>query len=100
MIIAKRGDFVQIQVRILEPKERAPNLPEDTSRAPFEMRVKGFLIDEEAKLGSNVKIRTFSGREVSGILVAINPIYEHNFGEPVPELLTIGEELRRILGGE
>lgn len=99
-MIAKKGDFVQIQIRILEPEERAPNLPEDTRRVPFEMRVKGFLIDEEANLGSTVKIRTFSGREVSGTLVAINPIYEHNFGEPVPELLTIGEELRSILGGE
>ncbi|MCS7232728.1 MAG: 2-amino-4-oxopentanoate thiolase subunit OrtA [Synergistetes bacterium] len=98
--MAKRGDFVQIQVKILEPGERAPNLPEDTKRVPFEMRVKGFLIEEEAKLGSSVKIRTFSGREISGTLVAINPVYEHNFGEPVPELLNIGEELRKILGGE
>lgn len=97
---AKRGDFVQIQVRILEPEERAPNLPEDTRRVPLEMRVKGFLLDETATIGKTVSIRTLSGREVKGKLIAINPKYEHDFGEPVPELLTIGEELRSILGGD
>ncbi len=96
---AKKGDFVQIEVRILEPEERAPNLPEDTKRVPFEMRVKGFMLNDEASLGEVVRIRTFSGREVEGKLIAINPKYEHNFGEPVPEILTIGEELRELLGG-
>ncbi|MGQ9856618.1 MAG: 2-amino-4-oxopentanoate thiolase subunit OrtA [Fervidobacterium sp.] len=95
--VAKKGDWVQVQVRILEPNERAPQVPEDTKKVPLEMRVKGFLIDEKAEIGNTVNIKTPTGRIVSGTLVAINPKYEHDFGEPVPELITIGMELREFL---
>jgi len=40
--LAKKGDWVQIQVTILHPEERAPQVPEDTKKVPLEMRVKGF----------------------------------------------------------
>ncbi len=96
-MVAKKGDWVQIEVRLLEIEDRSPNLPEDTKKVPLEMRVKGFLEDKNAEIGQNVKIRTFSGRLVEGNLIAVNPKYEHNFGEPVPELLTIGMELRELL---
>ncbi len=96
-MIARKGDWVQIEARLLEPQDRSPNLPDDTKKVPLEMRVKGFLVDESAEIGQNVKIKTFSGRYVEGKLIAVNPKYEHDFGEPVPELLTIGMELRELL---
>ncbi|MFN3329232.1 MAG: 2-amino-4-oxopentanoate thiolase subunit OrtA [Fervidobacterium sp.] len=98
-MMAKKGDWVQIEKVILSPQERAPQVPEDTKSVPLSMRVKGFLLDESAKIGNNVRIKTLTGRVVEGKLVAINPKYEHDFGEPVPELLTIGMELRDILSG-
>lgn len=97
---AKKGDWVQIEVTILSPKERAPQVPEDTKNVPLQMRVKGFLLNENALIGENVDIQTMTGRIVTGKLVSVNPKYEHDFGEPVPELITIGKELREFLEGD
>lgn len=93
---------MQIHNVILSPEERAPQVPEDTRRVPFEMWLKGFLVEEEAAIGDEVTITTVIGRQIKGTLVAVNPVYPHNFGEPVPELLTIGAELRALIadGGE
>ncbi|ABR30767.1 2-amino-4-ketopentanoate thiolase [Thermosipho melanesiensis] len=97
---AKKGDWVQIQKTLLKSKERTAQLPEDTKKVPLEMRVKGFLINDVAKLGDEVEVETLTGRKVTGTLVSINPKYEHDFGEPIPELITVGLELRRILEGD
>ncbi|QTA38719.1 2-amino-4-ketopentanoate thiolase [Thermosipho ferrireducens] len=97
---ARKGDWVQIQKTILKPEERTAPLPDDTKKVPFEMRVKGFLLNESAIEGDIVEIRTLTGRIVKGTLVSINPVYEHNFGEPVPELINVGLELRKILEGD
>lgn len=99
-MIAKKGDWVQIQKTLLKPEERTAPLPEDTKKVPLQMRVKGFLINETAQIGDEVEIETLIGRRVSGKLVSINPKYDHDFGEPVPELITIGIELRKILEGD
>ncbi|MDI6601064.1 MAG: 2-amino-4-oxopentanoate thiolase subunit OrtA [Thermoanaerobacteraceae bacterium] len=96
---AKKGDWVQIHSIILKPEERASHLPEDTKRVPLEMWEKGFIL-HDANVGDEVEIETVIGRRAKGILVKVNPVYEHNFGEPVPELLNIGMELRKILEGE
>lgn len=96
-MLAKKGDWVQIHSIILEPHERPEHLPKDTKNVPFEMRVKGFLINESAKIGDWVEIETPSGRKVRGELIDINPKYTHDFGDPIPELLKIGIELRKIL---
>jgi 2-amino-4-ketopentanoate thiolase alpha subunit len=87
---AKKGDLVQIHFVVLEPKERAENLPEATRSVPYEGWIKGFLLDEIAKIGQTVHIETFIGRKFMGILTDINPIYDHNFGEPQPELNFVG----------
>ena len=97
---AKRGDWVQIEKILLNPEERTAPLPEDTKKTPLKMRLKGFLVNKEANIGDNVEIETLIGRKVEGKLVAINPKYEHDFGEPVPEIITIGIELREILEGD
>lgn len=89
--------WVEIHDIVLKPEERTGNLPEETKKVPLEMRLKGFLL-EEAKLGDRVKIRTVTGRIVEGTLLKENPVYEHGYGETfIPELLTIGQNLRAML---
>lgn len=94
----KEGSWVQIHRVILPAGQRAPQVPEETQRVPLELRAKGFLLDD-ARMGDEVTLRTIIGRELSGTLVAVNPPYGHDFGAPVPELLTIGQELRELLAG-
>lgn len=95
---AKKGQWVQIHQIVLQPHERAPHLPDDTKQVPLELRVKGFLQDD-AKIGDEVTIETIIGRKLIGKLEVVNPRYEHDFGEPIPELLTIGREARELLEG-
>lgn len=96
---ALKGTWVQIHKIVLKPEERTARLPDDTKKVPLEFRLKGFL-EHDANLGEEVEIVTLIGRRVKGKLIKINPEYEHGFGRPVPELLSIGAELRKILGGE
>ncbi|MGR9115108.1 MAG: 2-amino-4-oxopentanoate thiolase subunit OrtA [Gammaproteobacteria bacterium] len=88
--------WVEIHDIVLEAGERAPQVPEDTAKIPYEMRIKGFLA-EPASLGEAAEIITAAGRRLRGRLAAVNPAYEHGFGPPIPELSTIGPELRRLL---
>ena len=84
---AKAGDFVRIHNIVLKVGERADNLPEDTKKVPLEMW--------------EVEVTTITGRKIKGTLVEINPVFRHNYGEFVPELLQIGLQARKILfGGE
>ena len=97
---AKAGDFVRIHNIVLKVGERADNLPEDTKKVPLEMWDKGFL-GKEAEIGKEVEVITITGRKIKGTLVEINPVFRHNYGEFVPELLQIGLQARKILfGGE
>lgn len=93
----KTGTWVEIRATVLHPGERAPQAPADTRSLPLEMRVKGFL-QGTASIGERADIVTVTGRRLHGTLVTVNPPYEHGFGAPVPELLTIGGELRALLG--
>jgi len=74
---------------VLSPEARAPNLPEDTARCPYVLRVSGFLA-EDAEFGGEAAVRSIVGREHRGVIRAVNPGYDHSFGPTVPELLTIG----------
>jgi hypothetical protein len=94
---AKRGDLVRIHRIILGPDHRPDNLPISTKSVPYECWIKGFLLDEDAKIGSEVRIKTFIEREISGTLHQVNPIYDHNFGQPQKEILTIGNEVKQQL---
>ena len=85
----KTGTWVEIEQIVLKPEERAPALPEDTSKVPYVLHVSGFLL-EDAVLGQEAKIKTVIGRELKGKILVINPSYTHSFGDTVPELLTIG----------
>jgi hypothetical protein len=97
MADAKRGDLVQIHKIILEPSQRPDSLPACTRSVPYECWIKGFLVDEDANLGDEVKIETFIGREISGKLYQVNPTYDHNFGVPQRELIAIGNEAHHEL---
>ena len=94
---AHKGDLVQIHQVILEPDQRPENLPSSTRSVPYECWIKGFLLDDRADLGNIVRIETLIGREISGTLCQVNPTYDHNFGAPQKELLSIGGEARRQL---
>lgn len=96
---AKKGDWVQIMEVVLEPGERAPKIPKDTSQVPYVMKVKGFLT-QDANIGDIVTIKTVIDRTVSGKLVAVNPRYDHSFGPPPNRFMNIGYKLRKILKEE
>lgn len=97
MDCAEKGTWVRIHNIVLSPVERAPQVPEDTKKVPLEMWSKGFLVDDEAKIGDMVTVETYIGRQVTGKLIEINPYYNHDFGECIPELLFIGRQLKAIL---
>lgn len=92
----RKGDWVQIYKVLLQPEQRSPHIPEDTKQVPLELRVKGFLT-HDAKINDEVTITSLAGRTLSGKLVVIAPQYGHDFGSPIPELLSIGDELRMLL---
>jgi hypothetical protein len=96
----KKGEWVLIHRKVLEPSQRAPQVPLDTKKVPLEMWVKGYL-QNDAELGTEVTVLTRTKRVEKGILLENNPYYKHNYGKFVPELLKIGDQLRDILfGGE
>ena len=94
--LAVQGAWVEIYSCVLQTSERAPRIPEDTRRVPLEMRVKGFLIAPAAP-GEAAEIVTLAGRRLQGTLTEVNPAYTHGFGAPLPELSTIGGEVRAML---
>ncbi len=97
MADARKGDLVQIHKIILKPDQRPDSLPESTKSVPYECWMKGFLLNGQAMTGEEVGIETFIGREISGILVSVNPSYDHSFGLPQNELLSVGRELKKNL---
>lgn len=96
----KKGQWVRIHKIILDPDQRAPQLPDDTKKVPLEMWDKGYL-SSDADIGDEVEIVTVTGRKETGTLIEADPYYTHDFGKFVPELLTIDKQVRGILfGGE
>lgn len=98
--MANKGDWVRIHRVVLEPSGRAENVPEDTKKVALEMWVKGHLT-RDCNIGETAEVITRTGREETGELIEVNPQYEINFGDFVPELLEIDDRLRATLfGGE
>jgi len=98
------GEWVEVERVLLEPADRASNLPPETANKPLLTWVKGFA-QSEADLGEDLTVETMTGRRVTGQLSAINPGYFHTFGRPIPELTHVGADLRARLdayraGGE
>jgi len=97
-MLVKKGAWVRIHDIVLNPNDRATNLPEDTKEVPLEMWTKGFLM-EDGEIGKTVEIKTITGRYVEGTLIEVNPHYDHDFGKFVPEILQIGLQLKEVLWG-
>lgn len=97
---AKKGDWVRIHKVVLTPEERAPQVPDDTKLVPLEMWDKGFLLDDFATVGDEVRVETIIGRELAGKMIEINPQFDHAWGDCVPEILHIGRQVKSILTGE
>lgn len=92
------GTWVELQQVVLKAGERAPNVPDDTATVNFLARIRGFLL-ADAPMGGDATVRTLAGRQVSGRLTAVNPRNPADFGNPVPELLRLGEAAREALEG-
>lgn len=89
----KKGDYVEIKITILNPNERAENLPQDTKNLPYEGKIRGFLT-HDSEIGNEAEIETPIGRKIKGILLGLTKEYTHNFGEPIRELIDIGKKIR------
>jgi len=94
----KKGDWVLIHRNILEPSERASQVPDDTKKVALEMWVKGYL-QQDAEIGDIVTVITRTKRTEYGSLVEANPYYKHDYGRFIPELLKVGDQVRDILFG-
>ena len=97
--MSKKGDWVLLKNTILEPGQRAPQVPEDTSRVPLVQWVKGRLV-ADAQMGQLARAITRTGRQVEGTLVEAAPAYHHSFGQFIPELLEVQEGIRRAMWEE
>ncbi len=97
--MAHKGDWVRISSIVLASGERAPQVPEDTAKTPLTQWVKGWLL-ADAGIGSPARVRTRTGREVEGVLLEASPLFEHSFGEFIPELQRAQEGIRRAMWGE
>lgn len=84
-----KGTWVEIERVLLKPEERAANLPPETAKVPYILKVSGFLTGD-SELGQEATVRTLIGHEYRGLLKIVNPSYAHSFGATVPELLHIG----------
>lgn len=92
------GSWVEIHRIVLVPGERAPQCPSDTQHATLEMCIEGFLTTS-VTVGEAAEVVTVASRRLLGTLTQVNPGYTHAFGPPIPELLSIGGEVRAILRG-
>jgi hypothetical protein len=95
-IRAREGDWVEVEVKLLDPADRSKNLPPETAEKPLMMLVKGFAVGEGA-LGEELTIETITGRKVTGALSAVDPGYYITYGPPIPELTHVGRDLRARL---
>lgn len=91
-----KGTWVEVHGIVLPAGERAAQVPDDTRKVPLEMRAKGVLT-APAVMGEEAEILTAAGRRLRGTLAAVNPAYLHGFGPPIPELISIGGEVRAML---
>lgn len=87
-----KGKYVRIRRTLLKPVERSSNLPEDTTKVPYKMWVKGYL-QEDSDLFDIVDIKTITGRTETGRLKEANPTYKHNYGDFVDEALLLRDKI-------
>ncbi|MDL2212159.1 2-amino-4-ketopentanoate thiolase [Erysipelotrichaceae bacterium OttesenSCG-928-M19] len=89
----KKGTFVRIEKTILEAEERTSKIPDDTKAVPFKMWTKGIL-QNDCKMNEEATIITMANRKDTGKLVEVDPMYELNYGEFLPEMIEIDLRLK------
>lgn len=94
--MAKKDSWALLHRIILQAGERSPAVPDDTQKVPLEMWVKGRLL-ADAEIGGEAEVLTRTGRRERGTLLEVNPSYKHGFGDFVPELLEISEQVRQVV---
>ena len=94
----KKDRWVLIHRNVLEPSERAVQVPDDTKKVPLELWTKGYL-QEDANIGDEVTVLTRTKRMEKGTLLEAAPYYKHDFGKFVPELITISDQVKEIVFG-
>jgi len=90
------GEWVEVERVLLDPADRSAALPPETAERPMLVWVSGFA-NAEGEMGDEVTVETMTGRLVTGRLSAINPGFFHTFGNPIPELVGVGRDLRARL---
>ncbi|MDD2217309.1 MAG: 2-amino-4-oxopentanoate thiolase subunit OrtA [Eubacteriales bacterium] len=91
--MVSKGTFVRIEKTILEPQERTSKIPDDTKKVPFKMWTKGVL-QHDCELNAEATIVTVANRRDTGKLVEVNPFYELNYGEFLPEITEIDRVIK------
>lgn len=97
--MAKAGEWVTVRSVILQPGERAPQVPEDTAATALCQWVKGRLV-KDAEMHEQAEVITRTGRTVTGELVEQAPAYHHSFGAFIPELQAAQDSIRRAMWEE
>lgn len=92
----KQGEWVEIHYVVLKPEERSHDVPDDTKKVPLQCWIKGWALSS-GTTGGQIEIRTPANRIVKGTLTRVNPGYAHTFGPGVPELSSVGRELKAML---
>ncbi|QVK20895.1 2-amino-4-ketopentanoate thiolase [Mycoplasmatota bacterium] len=94
----RKDSYVEVHIIVLSSEDRTAKIPEETKKVPYEMFVKGFLVND-ADLKEEVSIKTITGRVVKGILIKENPTYELGYGNYVSHIMKIKEILRDEIDG-
>ena len=89
------GTRVLIRWLVLEPADRAPGLPHDTARLPYQARARGVLL-ADAEAGGTAEIRTSAGRTLVGTIEEVSPADTHTFGAPPAALLNAIEAIHHL----
>lgn len=92
----KKGTWVEVEKIVLEPEDRSSAIPENTKKTPLKMWIRGNL-QSNSNLNEVSEIKTLTGRIVEGVLVDVEPGYDHSFGKFVSEIAFIGPQAREIL---
>lgn len=92
----RKGSWVQIRRVVLNPDERAYNLPDATKKVPLLLWVKGYLL-HDANINDTAKIMTVTGRIEEGELLIENPSYMHTYGNFIPEIKVIDSIVKDTL---
>lgn len=94
--MVKKGTWVSLRATILQAGHRASGIPDDTAATPLIMWVKGTL-QHDCNIGDAAHVTTITGRSEEGILEEVQPTTHVDYGDFVPELLSIGAVARGVL---